>query len=161
MSAWKSIQWKKLVACLALPLAVGALAGFLTRDSMSIYAQMPKPALSPPAWVFPVVWSILYVLMGLASYLVLVTPCVHLEQQRALRSYGWQLLLNFLWPLLFFGAQLCFVALLCLLLLLVSVFITAWRFYHIRPWAGYLLLPYILWLLFAAYLNLASCLLRL
>lgn len=67
------IQWKKLIFCIAVPLAVGGLAGFLTRDSMKIFRTLNKPALSPPGWLFPVVWIILYVLMGIASYLVITS----------------------------------------------------------------------------------------
>ncbi len=66
------IQWKKLIICILIPLAVGGASAFLTRDGIQVFEWINKPPLSPPAWLFPVAWTILYVLMGIASYLVLV-----------------------------------------------------------------------------------------
>lgn len=66
------IQWKKLIICILIPLAVGGASAFLTRDGIQVFEWINKPPLSPPAWLFPVAWTILYVLMGISSYLVLV-----------------------------------------------------------------------------------------
>lgn len=87
-----NIQWKKLIPCLLFPLAVGGLAGFLTRSSMSLFDAVQKPPLSPPGWLFPVVWTILYLLMGFASYLVLVSER---PGQTAWKLYVIQLILTF------------------------------------------------------------------
>ena len=97
------IDWKKLLLYLAIPLAVGGLAALLTGGGMGEYAVMNQPPLSPPGWLFPVVWTILYLLMGYASYRVLTTDTVPRLVDRALTLYGAQLAFNFLWPLVFFG----------------------------------------------------------
>ena len=75
------IKWKQLLVCLAVPLAVGGLSALLTRNSMETFQHLYKPPLAPPGWLFPVVWTILFLLMGIASYLVLVSeeekPVIH------------------------------------------------------------------------------------
>ena len=81
------IKWKLLIPALLLPLAVGGLAALLTGAAMDSYSQVQRPPLSPPGWVFPVVWSILYILMGLASYLVLTAPVSGERKERALSLY--------------------------------------------------------------------------
>lgn len=96
------IQWKKLIICLAIPLAVGGISAFLIQDSMETFDTLQKPPLSPPGWLFPVVWTILYILMGIASYLVLTSSS---PNQTALTLYGIQLTFNFIWPLIFFNRQ--------------------------------------------------------
>ena len=97
------INWKKLLLCLAIPLAVGGTAALLTGGGMGEYAVMNQPPLSPPGWLFPVVWTILYLLMGYASYRVLTAEASPAQISRALTLYGAQLAINFLWPLVFFG----------------------------------------------------------
>ena len=96
------IQWKKLIICILIPLAVGGASAFLTRDGIQVFEWINKPPLSPPAWLFPVAWTILYVLMGISSYLVLVN-----EKTRgpALTVYGIQLFFNFVWPIIFFNME--------------------------------------------------------
>lgn len=138
---------------IGLPLAVGGVAGWLTMGSMEAYGALTQPLLSPPGWVFPVVWSILYILMGIVSVLVWKSDAPEAEKQRALRLYGVQLLFNFIWPLLFFCAGWYGTAFFWLLLLLLLVLATMAAFRDIRPLAGNLLIPYVIWLLFAAYLN--------
>lgn len=96
-------KWKKLLICLAVPLSVGGLSAFLTRDGMKTFQTLKKPPLSPPAWVFPLVWTILFLLMGTASFLVLESGKSRRAVRRALTVYGAQLAANFFWPLLFFG----------------------------------------------------------
>ena len=88
---------KALIVCLLIPLAVGGLAAALTMGSMSQYAALIQPPLSPPAWVFPVAWTILYLLMGLASWLVWRSGVPRAEKKRALTLYGVQLAVNFIW----------------------------------------------------------------
>ena len=150
----KNVEWKKLLLCLALPLAVGGLAALLTMDGMKTYAQVEQPPLSPPGWLFPVVWTVLYLAMGLASYLVLTSGGDPGAIRRALILYGAQLLVKFLWPLFFFGAKLYLAAFFILAALWLLIWLTLHAFSAIREHAGDLLLPYLIWVTFAGYLNL-------
>lgn len=140
---------------LALPLAVGGLAGWLTMGSMATYGALVQPPLAPPPWVFPVAWTVLYLLMGIASVLVWKADVPQEDKKRALIWYGVQLAVNFVWPLLFFNAGLYGIALMWLLLLLALVIATMIVFRPISTTAARLLIPYVLWLLFATYLNAA------
>lgn len=146
-------KWYWLV-CIALPLAVGSLAGFITKDSFEIYSQLNLPPFSPPGWVFPVAWTLLYLTMGIASGLVLSSGASQEQVMRALRLYILQLAVNFLWPILFFGQSLYLVSFFWLLLLLLLVILVTIWFYRIIPSAGILFIPYLVWLIFAGYLNL-------
>ncbi len=146
------IQWKKLLICLAIPLAVGGLSALLS-GSMDGFEALNKPPLSPPGWLFPVVWTILFLLMGLASYLVVVSDAPPEEIRKALRVYGVQLAFNFLWSIIFFRFEAYLFAFVWLLVLWVLIAITLLRFVRIRPLAGWLLVPYLLWVTFAGYLN--------
>lgn len=156
----KKIQWKKLVICLAVPLAVGGLSALLTMDAMKTFSSVNQPPLSPPAWLFPVAWTILYLLMGLASYLVAVSGTRRTEIHAALTVYALQLAVNFLWSPIFFNWQAYLLAFLWLILLWVLIFITIRRFATISPIAGWLLVPYLVWVTFAGYLNLGIYLLN-
>lgn len=146
------IKWGKLIISIAIPLGVGAASAFLTMDSMQTFASLNKPPLSPPAWLFPVAWSILYVLMGIASYLVSESgkPA---RSRTALTFYGIQLVFNFFWSIIFFNLEAYLFAFIWLIVLWVLIIITAFLFYRISKPAGYLMIPYILWVTFAAYLN--------
>lgn len=148
------LNFKRLLICIAIPLLVGVVAGFLTRNSMETFAMVEKPPLAPPAWLFPVVWTILYTLMGIASYLVLQSDASTQEKQSAITVYFYQLIVNFLWPVFFFNLGWYLFAFFWLLLLWILVFITLRRFYEISKTAGYLLVPYLVWLTIAGYLNL-------
>ena len=117
------INWKKLLLCLAIPLAVGGL-GALLSGGMSDYGAMAKPPLSPPGWVFPIAWSILYLLMGYASYRILESGASGEEIKKALTLYGLQLLANFIWPLLFFGGGWFLLSFFWLILLWVLIYLT-------------------------------------
>ena len=136
---------------IALPLTVGGLAALLTMGSMSQYAALVQPPLAPPGWVFPVAWTILYVLMGWASLRIRQSGSP--ERKNALALYYTQLAVNFVWPLLFFRAGRYGTAFWWLLLLLALVAATAAAFHKIDRTAAYLLAPYIAWLVYAAYLN--------
>jgi len=146
-------SWKKLLICIAIPLAVGGLSAWLTGDGMEQFAALQKPPLSPPAWLFPVVWTILYILMGVASWLVCTSETEAESKKYAIRAYGLQLILNFFWSILFFGFSLYLIAFIWLLLLWMAVYVTILRFAPISKLAGELLLPYLLWITFAGYLN--------
>lgn len=145
------IQWKKLILCIAIPLAAGGLAGFLTRNGMETFQSLNKPALSPPGWLFPVVWTILYILMGIASYLVLVSGK---PNRSALSVYGIQLIFNFFWSIIFFNFEAYLFSFVWLIILWVLILATMILFFRVSEPAGYLLLPYLLWVTFAGYLNL-------
>ena len=149
-----------LLVCLAIPLAAGALIALITHSSMSVWEGLHKPPLAPPGWLFPVVWSILYALMGYASYLVLTAPAARDDIRRALFAYGAQLLVNLLWPVVFFNLRACVPAFVVLVLLWALIGLTAARFRPLSRRASLLLLPYWLWVTFAGYLNLSICLLN-
>lgn len=127
---------------------------------MSLYGGLQKPPLAPPSWVFPAAWTVLYVLMGLAAYLVVRAHAPREEKKRALTAYAAQLVVNFIWPLLFFGAAQYLTAFFWLVLLLVLVTLTARYFGGIDKRAEWLLTPYLVWLLYAAYLNIGIYLLN-
>lgn len=150
---WDNIDKKLLAKCVLIPLGVGALASFFTGGGMTAFRVVEQPPLSPPMWVFPVAWTILYVLMGVASYLVHTAGAEEEKIDSALAVYGAQLVVNFLWPTFFFNFQWYLFSFFWLLLLWGLVIITIKRFYEISKWAGYLLVPYFIWLTFAAYLN--------
>ena len=153
------IDWKKLLIALGIPLAVGGLSALLS-GGMAQYRVMNQPPLSPPGWIFPVVWTVLYLLMGYASYLVWTSSASQNEKRGALILYGAQLAANFIWPLLFFKAQMYLTALIWLVVLWILIFLTIRAFSKINERAGDLLIPYILWVTFAAYLNLGVYLLN-
>lgn len=152
------IQWKRLLLCLAIPLGVGALAGILTKDSMMQFSLLNKPPLSPPGWLFPVVWTILFLLMGLASYLVSRSDSA--QKRPALILYAIQLIVNFFWSIFFFNFEWYLFSFFWLVLLWVLILLTIRAFWRVSPVAGILLIPYLLWVTFAGYLNLAIYLLN-
>ena len=153
------INWKKLIICLAIPLGVGGLATLLS-GGMDTYKTLNQPPLSPPGWVFPIVWSILYLLMGYASYRILMSEAEPAGIRKALIFYGIQLFLNFLWPLLFFGMQWYWAAFILLVVLWAFLYLTMHLFGEIDDTAENLLIPYLLWVTFAGYLDLGVALLN-
>ena len=153
------IKWKPLLICLAIALAAGGL-GALLSGGMDTYPSLNQPPLSPPGWVFPIVWSILYLLMGYASYRVYMSEAQRADKRKALTFYGIQLALNFLWPRIFFGLQWYWAAFVWLLILWVCIYLTMYQFGQIDDTAENLLIPYLLWVTFAGYLNLGVALLN-
>ena len=145
-------KWKQLLAALALPLVIGGLSALLSRKGMESFGSLKKPPLSPPAWLFPVVWTVLFLLMGLASWLV-YRQGREGRPRWALPAYGLQLFFNFFWSLLFFRWGLFLPALAWLAVLWGLIVWTLTLFRRARPAAGWLLVPYLLWVTFAAYLN--------
>ncbi len=143
----------------AIALAVGALAGFFTHGSMEEFEALAKPPLSPPGWVFGVVWSVLYVLMGISAALVWRAHGSD-ERTGALVLWGIQLPVNFFWPIFFFAFEYRLLAFIWLLLLAVLVAVMIARMYRVRSAAAYIQLPYLAWLLFALYLNMGVYLLN-
>ena len=145
---------KRLLAvCIAIPLLVGGVASLLTGGGMEVFASVEKPPLSPPGWLLPVVWTILYTLMGISSYLILMSDAEESVKEGAIRVYGLQLLVNFLWPTFFFNFRWYGFSFFWLLLLWFLVIVMILRFREISKLAAYMNIPYLLWLTFAAYLN--------
>lgn len=146
------IQWVPLIISVLLSLGVGWLSSMFTPNIAENYAAFQRPPLAPPGWLFPVVWTVLYVLMGIAAYLIWLEPPSE-EKRSALLYYGAQLAVNFFWPVIFFRLEAYATAFFWLLLLWYLVFVTWQKFSELNKIAGYLLIPYLLWLTFAAYLN--------
>lgn len=144
------IRWKKLILCLFIPLAVGGLSAFLTKDGIEIFKTLQKPPLSPPAKLFPFVWTILYLMMGLASYIVLTSKKPSIL---GLILYGVQLFFNFFWSILFFNKEMHLFSFIWLVIMWFLILATTILFYRSAKFAGYLMIPYLLWVAFAGYLN--------
>ena len=153
-------NWKTLLPALLLPLAAGGLGALLAGGFGESYGAMYKPVLSPPGWVFPIVWTALYLLMGYASFLVWTAEASGARRRRALTVYAVQLGMNLLWPLFFFRLGWYVFAFVWLLLLIAAVVLCRVLFRYISERAGKLLLPYLAWLAFAAYLNLGVAMLN-
>lgn len=146
-------KWK-LFKCIAIPQVVGGIAGFLTSGSMKTFELLEKPPLAPPGWLFPVVWIILYLLMGISAYLICTSGADEEKISGAMSIYYIQLAVNFLWPIFFFLFQWYLFSFFWLLLLWVWILVMIKAFYAIDKRAAYLNIPYLLWVIFAAYLNL-------
>lgn len=149
-----------LLLALIIPVAVGVLSAALSAKGMAAYGSLEKPPLSPPAWLFSVAWTILYLLMGWSAYLIYMADADKDTKFVALGFFVLQLVLNFMWSIIFFNWGAYLFAFIWLLALLVSVIVCAFRFFGINRMAAYLLVPYILWLSFAAYLNMGAYLLN-
>lgn len=133
--------------------AIGALSGFLTREGVTRYNQtVAKPALTPPSVVFPIVWSVLFLLMGIGAARVFLAPASR-ERVRALVYYGLQLLFNFFWNIIFFNLQAFDGAFLWLVALWVLILLMILTFRRVDRAAAWLQAPYLLWVTFAAYLS--------
>ncbi|HIQ57823.1 MAG TPA: tryptophan-rich sensory protein [Candidatus Merdivicinus intestinavium] len=153
--------WKKAAVYggfIAGTLLVGALAGYLISGSMGFYESLNKPPLSPPGKVFPAVWSVLYILMGIGAARVFLSGKE--GRKAALVLYGVQLLFNFCWSLLFFNARMFLAAFLWLIVLLALIATMFAVFRRLDRAAGWMQLPYLLWVAFAGYLNCAVWLLN-
>lgn len=135
------------------PLAIGNLGALFTIQSVTTwYTTLNRPPLNPPNWIFGPVWTTLYVLMGIALYLVLVKGFKK-KTVKAVKIFFLQLLLNLSWSIVFFGLHSIGGALLIIIVLWGLIFLNILKFYEISKNAGYLLVPYILWVTFATYLN--------
>lgn len=140
--------------------AVGGLSGWLTRNSMQIYkAEVVKPPLTPPGIVFPVVWAVLFALMGIGAARVYLAPA-SADRARSLKLFFLQLSFNFFWSILFFNLQRYGLALIWLVILWVLILCMALSFRSSDKLAMRLQIPYLLWVAFAAYLNLGVWLLN-
>ena len=154
------INYKKLIFSIIIPLLVGGISAYLTRDSMSTFERVAKPPLSPPGWLFPIVWTILYILMGIASYLVNTSKGPKTLSDSALAIYALQLVFNFFWSIIFFNMEAYLFAFIWLIALWLLILWTTVSFYKINKTAGLLMIPYLIWVAFAGYLNLGIYLLN-
>ena len=144
----------KLGIAVAVPLAVGGLSGFVTARSVATwYPTLTKPFFNPPAWVFGPTWTVLYIMMGVAAFLVWRQGFSTKDVRLALTLFAAQLALNGLWSIFFFGLQSPGVAFAEILLLWLSIVATVWIFRRVVPAAALLMLPYLAWVSFAAVLN--------
>lgn len=132
-------------------LVIGGLASLLVGNRFAVYESIQPPPFAQPAGIFPVVWTVLYVLMGIAAGLVQLSAGD--AKESALLLYWCQLAANFIWPILFFVMEAFFAAFLWILLLDVLIALTTVKFWKIRPISGMLMLPYLIWSLFATYLS--------
>lgn len=144
---------KPIITAILLPLAVGGLSAGLSGDISSVYLKLDKPPLSPPGELFPIVWSILYILMGISSFIIWDNLRQSGSGRCGMIIYAIQLVLNFFWSIIFFGCGQQFAALVVLLLLIALVVAMIISFGAISPIAAALQIPYLLWCIFAAYLN--------
>ena len=156
---WKKYKGKipAMLLSIAIPLGVGILSALLTKGNMSIFEQIKKPPLSPPAFLFPIVWSILYILMGISAFLIYDDRTEENKGRvnEALTYYFASLIFNFLWSILFFNFKVFGIAAVCLAVLLVLILKTILSYFKINRTAAYLQIPYALWVAFAGYLNVA------
>ncbi len=140
----------ELIIAILIPIAVGSLSALISGGT-SLYSQINKPALSPPGYIFPIVWFILYILMGISSYIIYDSNSPNKES--ALKTYALQLFFNFWWSIIFFRFSLFLFAFLWLLVMIALITLMIYKFYQINRLSSYLQIPYLLWCLFAAYLN--------
>lgn len=139
-----------------LPIVGGSLVGLIISGYMN-YGDMVKPLLSPPSYIFPIVWTILYILMGISYFIATKDK----ENDKELNQiYILQLLVNFFWPIIFFVLRMYFTAFFWIILLLILVIIMIKELLKNNKISGYLQIPYFIWLLFATYLNIGIFLLN-
>jgi len=147
-------QIAKLICSVSVCLLTGFVGSFSTMDSVNTwYADLSKPSFNPPGWVFGVVWTILYVMMGVAAFLIWKKGIRSRQIRVALGLFVFQLVLNGLWTPIFFGLHMMGLALAEIILLWVAIAVTMVAFWRISKPATYLLVPYILWVSFAIVLN--------
>ena len=143
--------WVSYVLFIGIAIFTEVISGALTSGSMKTYELLQKPPLTPPGILFPIVWTVLYLLMGIGAARIYQTGAAEVRQ--ALILWGIQLAVSFVWSLIFFNAQAYGVALLWLIVLWLVILAMIVVFYSLRPLAGLLQLPYLLWAAFAGYLT--------
>lgn len=153
----KNINWKRLVLITVITFVVGSIFSLITMNNMETFKELAKP-INVPGILFPIVWSILFLLMSISCYII--TESNSADKDEAVLIYGIQLAINSLWTLIFFGFNAYLFAFIWLLLLLGSVILMIIKFYKIDKRAAYLNIPYVLWIVFAGYLNLGIYLLN-
>ena len=146
------------IICLLIPLIGGFISGIISMSGIKEFDSLIKPFLTPPGFIFPIVWTILYVLMGISSYLIYKENDYY--SSCCLKIYGINLFVNFLWSPLFFGLNLRLFSLIWIILLDVVVVYMILCFFKVNKKAAYIQIPYLVWCIFATYLNLAYYLLN-
>lgn len=146
------VNFKHLIISILIPLLIGGLSALLTKNSMSIYQNLILPPLSPPGIVFPIIWTILFILMGISSYIIYQSNGE--AKENALKIYVIQLLLNFIWSIIFFKFTNFVIAFTILVVLWIFILKMISCFSEINNISGKLQIPYLLWVTFAGYLNL-------
>lgn len=148
------MKLKPYLISVVIALGVGGLAAFLTHGNIRLYAVLNKPPLAPPAFLFPIVWTILYILMGIGSARIYLQKSSYsFEVMDALLSYALQLILNFFWPIIFFNMYTFLFAFIWLVVLWCAIIKMILKFSRLDTAAAYLQMPYLLWVTFAGYLN--------
>ena len=148
----------RLILCVLAPLGGGFLISLLTQNAMSQFSSFNQPPLAPPAWLFPVAWTILYILMGVASWLICIST--NKSKTSALVIYAIQLVLNFIWTPIFFNANQYWLAFGILIAMWLLEIILLTKSFKISRPAFWCLIPYLLWTTFAAYLNISIAILN-
>lgn len=160
----KKINWIKLIIALILPQLAGLIGSLATAQAISTwYVSLNRPNFAPPNWLFAPVWILLFILMGIAFYLIWTKTVKKEEkklQDRAIRLFLIQLVFNTLWSIIFFGQQLLFLAFLEIIMLWLLILLTILQFKKLNQLSAYLMIPYLLWVSFAGILNLAFALLN-
>ncbi len=156
-----NIDFKKILKVglfIAIPLLIGGLSALITMGNMQLFDSINKPPLAPPKWLFPVVWTILYIMMGIASYFLYKADSE--EGREALVLYGIQLFFNFWWSIIFFNLKAYWFAAIWLFTMWIIILILLIKSKKIDVRAFWLLLPYFLWTTFAFYLNVGIAILN-
>ena len=152
-------MWNKIkpyVISILIPLAIGGASALLTMNNMDIYEQIKTPPLSPPSILFPIVWTILYILMGISAAIVYTKSDIDRNEAKCgLRTYATSLIFNFLWSIVFFNLRWFGFAFFWLLALLFLILKTIVCYFKVSKIAAYLQIPYAVWVAFAGYLNFA------
>lgn len=148
-----NFYFKPFIIAVVIPLLVGSLSSFFVGDTVGIYESLTLPAFAPPPIVFPIVWTILFILMGISSYLVFTSNETFEMREQALQIYALQLIVNFFWPLLFFGQQKYLLAFVWVVFLLSLIISMIFAFAEVSKTAAILQVPYLIWTSFAAVLN--------
>lgn len=150
------IKIKPFIISVLIALGVGGLSALITSGSMGLYSSINRPLLSPPSILFPIVWTILFTLMGISAALIYTSPtALNTTKKSALTTYAYSLVVNFFWSIIFFNLRAYFFAFLWLLLLLFLIVQTILKYYKINKTAAYLQIPYLIWVTFAGYLTFA------
>lgn len=145
------INWKKLILIIIITFVIGSFFSIFTMNNMDTFKELSKP-INVPAIVFPIVWSVLYLLMSISCYIIIESN--NREKDKAVIWYAIQLVINSLWSLIFFGFGTYLLSFIWIILLLIAVMIMILKFYNINKVSAYINIPYLLWILFAGYLNL-------
>lgn len=154
----KTVNLRKLIPCLLIPIFVGLIAQLFTKNSRELYLSLQKPPLSPSGIIFPFVWTFLYIMLGIASYFIEESGIC--DKNRPRQLYGITLALNFLWPIVFFALEwYAFAAVIIIAMVAVAVF-TLYFYYNCDKNAAYIFFFFFIWILYATYLNIGVAVLN-